>query len=148
MEFGWFNLSGLLIVALLLAPNIIYAVRHQGAEHRCIHPPMLVLEQLGRYGCIALMVLPLGVGKFGFYSMEAFLIWCVLCSVLLLAYFVCWALYFRKPSQASALSLAILPCALFILRGAFLHHWLLLAFGLMFAAGHIYCTWKTHKEAP
>lgn len=85
--------------------------------------------------------------EFGWFNLKgSFFIWCALCSALLPAYFVCWALYFRKPSQAMALSLAILPSALFILRGAFLHHWLLLAFGLMFAVGHIYCTREMHRK--
>ena len=145
MKFGWLNLTGFIIVALMMIPNIIYAFRVHGAENKCTLKPVLILEQIGRYGSMALMVLPLLVWSFGFSSPEAFVVWTVLCAACLLAYFIFWRLYFRAPSLAVALWLAILPSAIFILRGVFLHHWLLTAFGAVFAVGHIYITYCNNK---
>lgn len=68
------------------------------------------------------------------------MIWLFLLPALLLAYFVLWAVYFRRPSPPAALWLAILPSAIFILRGVIFRHWLLTAFGVVFAVGHIYIT--------
>jgi hypothetical protein len=94
---------------------------------------------------MSLMIFPLPVWEFGFRSPEAFVIWTVLCVVMLLAYFIFWSLYLRNPSLPVAIWLAILPSAIFILRGAFLRHWLLTASGVLFAIGHISITWFNNK---
>ena len=73
------------------------------------------------------------------------IIWLFLLPALLLAYFVLWAVYFRRPSLPAALWLAILPSAIFILRGVIFRHWLLTAFGIIFAVGHIYITWYNNR---
>ena len=67
MEFGWINLFCAGIVVLIMIPNIIYAVRQKQDEAQAIIPKYLsACEQVGRYGCIVLMWLPLLVWKFGF----------------------------------------------------------------------------------
>lgn len=66
MEFGWINAAGGVIVCLLLAPNILYALRTPGGENRCGNRLMNLLEQIGRYASMALMVFPIGVREFGF----------------------------------------------------------------------------------
>lgn len=145
MQFGWLNLTGFIIVMLMMIPNIIFALRNRHMENKYTCKPVLILEQIGRYGSMALMIFPLLVWEFGFRSPEAFVIWTALCVVMLLAYFIFWGLYFRKPSLPVAIWLAILPSAIFILRGAFLRHWLLTASGVIFAIGHIYITWFNNK---
>ncbi|WP_050699148.1 hypothetical protein [Anaeromassilibacillus senegalensis] len=94
---------------------------------------------------MTLMVFPLLVWEFGFATVGEFFLWGVICAALLLAYFICWGLYFRKPSRPVSLWLAILPSAIFILRGMFLRHWLLTVFGVVFAIEHIYITWFNNK---
>lgn len=145
MQFGWLNLTGLLIIVLMMIPNIIYALRNRHMENKCTSKPVLVLEQIGRYGSIVLMVFPLLVWEFGFSSVATLIVWTALCAVMLLAYFISWGLYFRNPSLKTALWLAILPSGIFILRGFFLRHWLLTAFGIIFAVGHITITWFNNK---
>lgn len=145
MQFGWLNLTGFLIIALMMIPNIIFALRNRHIEHKCTSKPVVILEQVGRYGSMLLMVFPLLVWEFGFKSAEAFVIWTALCVAMLLAYFTFWTFYFHKPSRSKALWLAILPSAIFILRGVFLRHWLLTVFGVIFAVGHIYITWFHNK---
>ncbi len=145
MKFGFLNLTGFVIVVLMLIPNIIFAFRNSGLKNKCTSKPMLVIEQVGRYGSFMLMIFPILVWKFGFVSVEEYLIWLLLCVLMLLAYFIFWIFYFRKPSLGTALWLAILPSAIFILRGVFLRHWLLTVFGFTFAVGHIYITWFNNK---
>lgn len=150
MAFGWLNLTGFLIIALMMIPNILFMGRTrgmEGMEDKCTSKPMHILEQIGRYGCMVLMVFPLLVWKFGFASAESFVLWSALCATMLIAYYVCWIFYFRKPSLPVALWLAILPSAIFILRGVFLRHWLLTAFGVIFAVGHIYITWINNRTS-
>lgn len=146
MEFGWLNITGAAMILLLLIPNMIYAA-HKPKEKQASIPPWInMAEQAGRFGCMALMVLPLGVGSFGFASVEAFLICAAACALLLAAYYLFWLVYSRTGSRSSALMLAVLPCLLFMLRGAFLRHWLLTAFGAVFAAAHIYITLANSSE--
>lgn len=145
MQFGWLNLTGFMIVAMMMIPNIIYALRNRHMVNKCTSRPMLILEQVGRYGSMTLMVFPLLVWEFGFASVGAFILWGTMSVTMLLAYFICWGFYFRKPSLPVSLWLAILPSAIFILRGVFLRHWLLTAFGIIFAVGHIYITWFNHN---
>lgn len=119
MEFGILNLTGVVIVAVMMIPNIVFALRGRRTEDRPICRAVLIVEQIGRYGAMALMVLPLGVWKFGFKSPEALIAWVAICVALLAAYLVCWIFYFRRPSLGRALWLAVLPSLIFILRGVF-----------------------------
>ena len=88
MEFGWINLFGAGIVVLIMIPNIIYAARQKQDETQIEVPHGLsACEQVGRYGCIILMWLPLLVWKFGFGSVEEFLIYLIGNGALLLCYY-------------------------------------------------------------
>ena len=35
MEFGWINLFGAIIVAIILIPNIIYAIKNKDEKNLC-----------------------------------------------------------------------------------------------------------------
>lgn len=71
MKFGWINLFGAIIVLLIIIPNIIYALRNKNETEAPDVPQYLtVCEQIGRYGCIILMWLPLMVWEFGFKSVN------------------------------------------------------------------------------
>ena len=68
MEFGWINLFGGVLVLLMLIPNIVYALKNREEQNLCTNRLMNLAEQVGRYGCIVLMWLPLLVWKFGFWG--------------------------------------------------------------------------------
>ena len=147
MEFGWINLFGAGIIVLIMIPNIIYAAGQKQDETQIEVPRGLsACEQVGRYGCIILMWLPLLVWKFGFGSVEEFLIYLVGNGALLLCYYLSWMLYSRKKTLSVAMALAIIPTAIFLLSGILLHHWLLVAFAILFGACHCTITYMTHKE--
>ena len=146
MEFGCINLFGAGIVVLIMIPNIIYAARQKQDETQIEVPRGLsACEQVGRYGCIILMWLPLLVWKFGFGSVEEFLIYLIGNGALLLCYYLSWMLYSRKKTLSVAMALAIIPTAIFLLSGILLHHWLLVAFAILFGACHCTITYMTHK---
>ena len=147
MEFGWINLFGAGIIVLIMIPNIIYAAGQKQDETQIEVPRGLsACEQVGRYGCIILMWLPLLVWKFGFGSVEEFLIYLIGNGALLLCYYLSWMLYSRKKTISVAMALAIIPTAVFLLSGILLHHWLLVAFAILFGACHCTITYMTHKE--
>lgn len=146
MEFGWINLFGAGIIVLIMIPNIIHATRQKQDETQIEVPRGLsACEQVGRYGCIILMWLPLLVWKFGFGSVEEFLIYLIGNGALLLCYYLSWMLYSRKKTLSVAMALAIIPTAIFLLSGILLRHWLLVAFAILFGFAHCTITYMTHK---
>ena len=142
MEFGWINVFGAVIVILMLMPNIIYALKNKGEKNDCGNRLMNAAEQIGRYGCIVLMWLPLMVWKFGFASVLEMLIYFAGNGCLLAAYWAVFAVYLKKKTRRRALVLAVLPACIFLLSGLLLRHWLLVIFAVLFGIAHIYFTQK------
>lgn len=142
----WLNVFGLILVILLLIPNIVYAIKVKDQKNLCTNKFMNILEQIGRYACMFLMVFNIGIAEFGFGSMEAFLIYVIGNVLLLLSYWVIWILYFHKQSFGRQITLAILPTCLFLLSAITMQHYLLILFGLVFGVGHVYVTYKNWIE--
>ena len=69
------NPWGMAIILLMMIPNVIFALRHRNMENRCKSRFINILEQIGRYGCLILMIICIGLDKFGFGSVEDFLIY-------------------------------------------------------------------------
>ena len=139
---GWINIFGLCIVIAILIPNIIYACKFRGVENKCTNKVMNILEQIGRYGCMLLLVFSIGREEFAFGSIFAFWVYLIGNATLLLAYWLVWILYFVKQSKWKSLTLAILPTLIFLLSGITLQHVLLIVAAILFGVGHIYVTWK------
>ena len=144
MQFGWINLIGAAIVIIMLIPNIIFAVRYKDMENKCHNRFMNILEQVGRYTCFILMWMPLFVWKFGFASIAELFIYVLGNGALLMAYLIVWVFYFKKPTLAIAMSLAIIPTVIFFLSGVLLRHWFLVAGAVLFGIGHLYVTYENH----
>lgn len=142
----WLNVFGLILVILLLIPNIAYAVKVKDQKNLCTNKFMNILEQIGRYACMFLMVFNIGIDEFGFGSVGAFLIYGIGNVLLMLTYWIIWMLYFRKQSFINQITLAILPTCLFLLSGITMRHYLLILFGLVFGVGHVYVTYKNRIE--
>lgn len=146
MEFGWINLFGVGIVILIMIPNIIYAVKQKQIDKENDVPKYLsICEQIGRYGCIILMWLPLFVWKFKFDSTEKFLIYLMTNGVLLLSYYLLWVKYAKKKTLTTAMALAAIQSVLFLLSGVLLNHWTLAAFAVLFGVAHCKITYLTHR---
>ena len=142
MEFGWINVFGACIVALMLIPNIVYAIRNKDGKNKCTNWFMNIIEQAGRYACIILMWFPLMVWKFGFSSVFELFLYLGGSGCLLAVYWIVFACYLKKKTAMRALILAVIPSCIFLLCGLLLRHWLLVGFALLFTAGHIYVTLK------
>ncbi len=141
---SWFNIFGLIFVVLVLIPNIIYAFKIKGQQNRCQNRFMNILEQIGRYGCMFLMVFNIGIAEFGFRSIEMFLVYLLGNLILIASYWIIWAIYFKNPSFWKQISLAVIPTIIFLLSGITMMHFLLIIFGIIFGVGHVYVT---HKNA-
>lgn len=143
---NWINIFGLIIVALMLVPNIIYAYRNKNIENKCNNQIINILEQIGRYGSMLLMVFNIGIFEFGFKSEKNFLVWFISMKILLILYWAFWILYLKTPKMLFAMLLAIIPSIIFVFSGLILRHGLLAIFGIIFSFGHIFVTYQNNKS--
>lgn len=145
LQMGWLNLTGFIFVVLLLIPNIVYAIRFRGIKNQCKIRSLNILEQIGRYCSMFLMIFNIGIAGFGFSSLSAFLFYLFGNSILLLFYWTTWLMFMNKQEFWSRMTLAVLPVLLFLLSGVTLGHVLLTISALVFGVGHIGVTLKNVK---
>ena len=145
MNFGWINIFNALFITVMLLPNIAYAIKVRNAANPCGSRILTWIEQVGRYASIILMILPIGVWKFGFPSVVSLLTYIALNGLLLVAYLVVWRFYFQKVTMKRALALAIIPTVIFLICGVLLRHWFLVIAAMLFGIGHISVTIKRHR---
>lgn len=141
---SWFNCYGLLFIAVILIPNIIYALTHKHAQ-----PPQYrnraleTIEQIGRYTCMLFMVFNVPFTAFGFWFPHALVVYLAANGVLCLTYCVFWVLCWRKNSgYLRALSLSVLPTAVFLSSGILLSNIPLTFFAVLFGVAHITISYK------
>lgn len=135
---AWFNLFGLLLMAAIMVPNILFARRYPEAFTA---PPrnkaLEALEQIGRFGCFGFMIFNLPFAVRGFWFSGAREVYFVYGIALTALYCLIWAVCFHRPSLFRALALSILPSLLFLGCGVLLCSVPLLLSALLFAPCHI-----------
>ena len=133
-----FNLFGLLLMAAILVPNILFARRHPEAFTAPPHNKLLeTLEQIGRFSCFGFMVINLPGAVWGFWfpcSREVYFTYGIALTAL---YCLIWALCFEKATLFRALALSFLPSLLFLGSGVLLRSLPLILSALLFAPCHI-----------
>ncbi len=149
---GIFNVFGLILIVLIMIPNILYALFYKGKprtqhieKNSVFYKAMNILEQIGRYGCIFLMICNIGTAEPRFSSFGAVLVYLFGNAGLLLGYWVIWGLYFYRKSYPKQILLAVIPVGIFLLCGICLRHGFLILFGVLFGIGHIYITVKNRR---
>ena len=135
MTFGWINLVNAAFVVDLITMSVLGQKKSGLPPMQSRHKLLNIFEQIGRYACMALMMLPLLPGfEFGFASSGAMLGWLLGSLVLLLAYTVLWTQ--AKRGGATLYGLALVPALLFLCCGVLLHHWALVGAALLFGVCH------------
>lgn len=144
---GWFNYCGLAIVAVILVPNIISAIIDKGAfENRYNNKAMLVLEQIGRYGCMTFMVFDIPYTYFNFWFDCALTVYLTVNGALLVLYLSGWIIFRKGQSAVKMLWLSIVPTALFVFSGIMLLSIPLIIFAVIFGMGHITVSYKNRQQ--
>lgn len=142
-DLNWINIFGLVSVVLMLIPNILYAIKFKGQETKCkCCRSMYILEQIGRYGSMFLMVFNIGIAEFGFASKIYFDIYVTSNIILIVAYWFVYGFYFYRRKNLKSMALAIIPSCIFLIDGILLRHYLLVSFAIIFALSHICITRK------
>lgn len=146
LDWNWLNVFGLIIMILILIPNIIYAIKEKNHENKCTNMFMNAMEQIGRYGCMLLMVVNIGIDEMGFRSIGAFLFYLFGNVLLIVCYWVIWMLYFIKPTYCKQMLLALIPVSIFLLSGITMLYWLLIICAIVFGIGHVYVVKKNNEK--
>lgn len=139
----WFNIFGLIFIAVIMIPNIIFAIKCKGDfENMWKNKFVETIEQIGRFGCFAFMIINIPGTWFGWWSDEAFALYLIADSALVLLYCAVWIAYFRKKTVFGAIALSVIPSALFVFSGIMSRSVLLIASSLIFAPSHIAISYK------
>ena len=144
----YINVFGLVFMVVIMVPNIIFAIRNkEGFINRYQNKALEAVEEIGRYGCFVFMIFRVPSLTFGWWSHEAFTLYLVVDVILILLYCLIWALCFRKESLFRSLSLSIIPSIVFIFSGIMMRRMIVVVFGVIFAAAHIYITYNSGKKS-
>lgn len=140
------NIYGLIFIAVIMIPNIIFAVKcKEGFENKWQNKSVEILEQIGRFGCFGFMIINIPGTWFGWWSDEAFAVYLIVNILLTLVYCVIWIICFNKSNVFRALSLSIIPSAIFLFSGIMTRSVLLIISALLFAPSHITISYKNVK---
>ncbi len=135
---GWFNYYGLIAVAIIMIPNIISAVVDKTAfENQFNNKIILVLEQIGRYGCMAFMIFNIPYTYFDFWFDPALIVYLTVNGALLALYLLGWIIYRKERGRAKMLWLSITPTVLFFFSGLMVLSVPLMICSIIFGIGHI-----------
>ena len=139
----WFNIFGLVFMAGIMIPNILFAIKcKEGFENKWNNKAVETLEQIGRFGCFSFMILNIPGTFFGWWSDDAFAVYLIVNTALLILYCIIWAVCFRKNTVFKALSLSIIPSVIFLFSGIMSRSVLLILAAVLFAPCHILISYK------
>ena len=142
----WFNVFGLVFIVVIMIPNIVFAVRYKdGFENRWNNTVIEIIEQIGRFGCFGFMIFNVPGTWFGWWSNEAFAIYLIIDSLLIVLYCAIWFVFWEKNNVFRALALSIIPSVIFLFSGVMSRSILLIIATILFAPTHILISYKNAK---
>lgn len=139
----WINIYGLIFIIVFMIPNIIFAIKKNHGFDNLWHNKVVELfEQIGRFGCIAFMVINIPFTCFGFWFHGALYVYLWVNICLTTIYCTIWFICFHKSSVFRALMLSIIPSIIFLLSGILILSILLIIASIIFAPCHILISYK------
>ena len=135
MQFGWINAVNAGFVIALIAISVIGQKKSGLPAMSSRNLFLNTLEQIGRYACMVLMIVPLlPKFEFGFQSVGAMAAWLIVSALLLAEYALLWTQTGKGGNVFY--SLAIVPAVLFLFCGILLRHPALIAAAVLFGVSH------------
>ena len=142
----WFNVFGLIFIAVIMIPNVVFAIKcKDGFDNKWNNKYVEVTEQVGRLGCFGFMIINIPGTWFGWWSDEAFALYLIVDTILVMLYCAIWIICFKKNSVFRALALSIIPSMLFLFSGIMSRSVLLIIASVLFAPSHIMISYKNVK---
>ena len=140
---GMVSLRGLRKDATLF--NEIAIKCKDGFDNKWNNKYVEVTEQVGRLGCFGFMIVNIPGTWFGWWSDEAFALYLIVDTILVMLYCAIWIICFKKNSVFRALALSIIPSMLFLFSGIMSRSVLLIIASVLFAPSHIMISYKNVK---
>ena len=140
---GMVSLRGLRKDATLF--NEIAIKCKDGFDNKWNNKYVEVTEQVGRLGCFGFMIINIPGTWFGWWSDEAFALYLIVDTILVMLYCAIWTICFKKNSVFRALALSIIPSMLFLFSGIMSRSVLLIIASVLFAPSHIVISYKNVK---
>ena len=142
----WFNVFGLVFIVVIMIPNIVFTVRRKaGFENSWNNKAVEIIEQIGRFGCFGFMIFNIPGTWFGWWSNEAFAIYLIIDSLLIVLYCAIWFAFWGKNNVFRALALSMIPSVIFLFSGVMSRSILLIIATILFAPTHILISYKNAK---
>ncbi len=139
----WINVFGLVFLVVIMIPNILYAIKHkEGFQNKWQNRAVEILEQIGRIGCFAFMIINIPGTWFGWTSDEAFAVYLIADAALVVLYCIIWILCFHKNSMFKAIALSMIPSVVFLFSGIMSRSVLLIVAATLFAPCHVLISYK------
>ena len=143
---SWLNVFGLIMIAIIMIPNIIFAIRYkEGFKNKWSNKIVQITEQIGRLGCFCFMIIIISGTWFGWWSDEAFSVYLIVDTILVLLYCIIWIICFKSNSIFRSLALSVIPSVLFLFSGIMSRSILLIIASILFAPSHILLSYKNAK---
>lgn len=140
---NWINIYGLVMIAVIMIPNIVFAARCKDGFENLWHNRFVeITEQIGRFSCFALMIFNIPGVYMGFETDSALHIYLIADGLMIAAYCLIWIICFRKPGMFRAIALSVLPAAVFLASGIMSRYILLVIVAAVFAPAHILLSCK------
>lgn len=136
------NTYGLIIMAIVMIPNVIFAIKEKNFESKYHNKAVEIIEQIGRFGSMGLMIFNIQILEFGYWFNNGKILYMALIGILAVLYCFVWFLYFRKATMVKAMSLAIIPTMIFLSSGILQGKVLLIITAILFGIGHIIITYN------
>ena len=142
----WLNPFGLIFIAIIIIPNIVFAIRCKGGfANNYRNKAIEMVEQIGRIGCFGFMIFNIPGTWFGWASDESFARYLILDALLVVLYCILWIVCWKKNSVFKALALSIIPSVVFLISGITSRSVLLTIAALLFAPAHIFVSYRNAK---
>lgn len=135
---NWFNYYGLIFVALIMIPNIVYGIMNKDRTVNIYKNRIaMIFEQISRYACMFFMIFNIPYTWTGFYFMFAEAIYLIINALLIISYCIIWIITWKRKGIVKALLLSIIPSMIFIFSGIMIASIPLIIFSIIFASTHI-----------
>ena len=83
----WFNVFGLIFIAVIMIPNVVFAIKcKDGFDNKWNNKYVEVTEQVGRLGCFGFMIINIPGTCFGGWSDEAFALYLIVDTILVIRF--------------------------------------------------------------
>lgn len=139
----WFNYYGLIFIAMIMIPNIIFAIKHKDEfSNTYKNKAVEVMEQIGRYACFVLMIFNIPCTYFNFWFDYALMVYLTVNGILCVLYLMFWVICWNKNGKLKALLLSIIPSVIFLFSGIVLANIPLTVFAVLFGINHILLSHK------